>query len=40
MNLNVSTWKTFVIGNILTVKNGKGITKEELEENKGSFSVV
>lgn len=40
MNLNVSTWKSFVVGKLLTIKNGKGITKEELEENKGSFVVV
>ena len=40
MNLDFSTWKSFAVSKILTIMNGKGITKEEIAENEGSFEVV
>ncbi len=40
MNLDFSTWKSFSVSKILTIMNGKGITKEEIAENAGSFEVV
>lgn len=40
MNLDFNRWKAFPVNKILTIFNGKGITKEEIEENKGSFAVV
>lgn len=40
MKLNVDEWKEFEVNKILTIINGKGITKEEIEDNKGDFIVV
>lgn len=40
MNLDFNTWKSFSVSKILTIMNGKGITKEEIAENEGSFEVV
>lgn len=40
MNLDISQWKEFQVSAILTIHNGKGITKEEIEDNKGNFTVV
>ena len=40
MNLDFSTWKSFPVSKILTIMNGRGITKEEIAENEGSFEVV
>lgn len=40
MSLDINNWKTFTIGDILIMKNGKGITKEEIDENPGDFTVV
>ena len=40
MNLDISKWKEFKVSSILTMQNGKGITKEEIEENEGDFPVV
>lgn len=40
MNLNIDKWKYFKVCNIFKLKNGKGITKEEIEDNKGTFTVV
>lgn len=40
MNLDVDTWKSFFVYKILNIMNGKGITKEEISENEGSFEVV
>lgn len=40
MKLNVDAWKEFEVNKILTIINGKGITKEEIEDNKGDFIVV
>lgn len=38
--LDVTKWKEFKVSSILSVYNGKGITKEEIEENIGDFTVV
>lgn len=38
--LNVKEWKSFKIGNVFTMKNGKGITKKEIDENAGTFPAV
>ena len=40
MKLDISQWKEFKVSAILTIHNGKGITKEEIEENEGDFTVV
>ncbi|NLD48052.1 MAG: methyltransferase [Clostridiaceae bacterium] len=40
MKLNISNWKPFKIANILTIINGRGITTDEIEENKGDFIAV
>ena len=40
MKLNQDKWKSFKISSIFTILNGKGITKEEIEENSGNFVVV
>ena len=40
MNLNVSDWKTFYIGRLFTMLNGKGITQEEITDNQGCFTAV
>lgn len=40
MNLNVSGWKEFKVDSIFIMHNGKGITKEEIEDNAGDFTVV
>lgn len=40
MSLDINNWKTFTIGDILIMKNRKGITKEEIDENPGDFTVV
>lgn len=40
MNLNIEKWKYFKVCNIFKLKNGRGITKEEIEDNKGTFTVV
>jgi hypothetical protein len=40
MNLDISQWKEFKVSAILTIHNGKGITKEEIEDNEGDFTVV
>lgn len=38
--LKIDEWKPFRVSSILTIYNGKGITKEEIEENEGDFNVV
>lgn len=38
--LNTTQWEEFRVSSILIIKNGKGITKEEIEENCGDFTVV
>ncbi|WP_270968769.1 restriction endonuclease subunit S [Campylobacter upsaliensis] len=40
MKLEVEKWASFQIKEILMIKNGKGITTEEIEENAGDFIVV
>lgn len=40
MSLDISQWKEFKVSSIFTIHNGKGITKEEIEENEGDFTVV
>ncbi|EDT74394.1 restriction endonuclease subunit S [Clostridium butyricum] len=40
MNLNIAEWKEFAVSAILKIYNGKGITKEEIEDNEGDFTVV
>lgn len=36
--LKIDEWKPFRVSSILTIYNGKGITKEEIEENEGDFN--
>lgn len=40
MNLDVEKWTYFQVKDVLIIKNGKGITTEEIEENVGDFVVV
>ncbi len=40
MKLNINEWKEFKVSSILTIMNGKGITKEEIENNEGNINVV
>ena len=40
MNLDISQWKEFKVSSIFAIHNGKGITKEEIEDNEGDFTVV
>ena len=40
MNLNINQWKEFKVSSIFSIHNGKGITKEEIEDNEGDFTVV
>lgn len=40
MNLDISQWEEFKVSAIFTIHNGKGITKEEIEENPGKFTAV
>lgn len=40
MNLDISSWKEFRLGNLLDVQSGKGITKEEIEDHPGSFQAI
>ena len=38
--LDLDNWEEFKVSGLFTLLNGKGITKEEIEENKGSFVAV
>ncbi|MDR1884003.1 MAG: restriction endonuclease subunit S, partial [Prevotella sp.] len=40
LSLNISKWKKFRIGDIFNFKRGKGITKEEIENNAGIIPCV
>ena len=40
MKLDTNQWEEFKISSLFTIYNGKGITKEEIEENEGDFTVV
>lgn len=37
---DIDSWEEFKVSEIFTLLNGKGITKEEIEENKGTFVAV
>ncbi len=39
-SLNIKEWKSFKVGNVFIMKNGKGITKEEVDDNIGTFPAV
>lgn len=38
--LDINNWKSFKVGRILSILNGKGITNDEIEENPGTFNAV
>lgn len=38
--IEISKWKSFKVGRIFSILNGKGITIEEIEENPGLFNAV
>ena len=38
--LNIDNWEEFKVSGLFTLLNGKGITKEEIEENSGTFVAV
>lgn len=38
--LGVTSWKEFAVGDIFEIRNGRGITNEEIEENPGTLSAV
>lgn len=38
--LDVNNWEEFKVSGLFTLLNGKGITKEEIEENSGTFVAV
>jgi hypothetical protein len=40
MNLDVAEWKSFKIGALFTIVNGKGITIDEINDNKGYVAAV
>ena len=40
MNLNIENYKAFKVSDIFEIRNGKGITIEEIEFNPGDFTVV
>ena len=40
MNLNLKHWKQYRVRDIFVMYNGKGITKEEIECNPGSFPAI
>lgn len=39
-DISVKDWKYFKVGRLFHMKNGKGITQEEINENEGSFIAV
>lgn len=39
-SLNTTTWKEFEVGDLLEIFNGRGITKDEIEENPGELNAV
>lgn len=39
-NIDIAKWEEFKIKSFLTIKNGKGITKEEIIENEGELNAV
>lgn len=40
MSLNFNLWRPFLVSNVFEILNGKGITKEEIEENPGILKAV
>ena len=40
MNLDIISWKDFVVNELFEIINGKGITSEEIEDNPGDFEAV
>ena len=40
MNLDIHQWKPFLVGKLLTMRNGKGITQEEIADNEGEMAAV
>ncbi len=40
MKLNTNDWEEFKIADICSIYNGKGITKEEIDDNPGFFPAV
>lgn len=40
MKLNIDAWEEFQIAGVFSIHNGKGITKEEIEDNPGVFPAV
>lgn len=39
-DLNIAEWEEFSVGRVFTLLNGKGITKEEIELNKGDLPAI
>lgn len=39
-DLNINEWEEFTVASLFTLLNGKGITKEEIEENSGFLNAV
>ena len=40
MKIDMSSWKNFLLEDIIEIINGKGITSEEIENNPGTFEAV
>ncbi|MDK8450310.1 restriction endonuclease subunit S [Corynebacterium mastitidis] len=40
MELDVSSWEEFAVSSIFAIRNGRGITAEEIAENPGTLKVV
>ena len=40
MKLDIEHWKQFKLGKVLSIKNGRGITKEEISQYEGDFPAV
>lgn len=40
MNLDINAWKPFQVKRLLEIRNGRGITKEEIDDNSGTFEAV
>lgn len=38
--MNLDGWKDFTVNDLFEIKNGKGITQEEIQENPGTFEAV
>jgi hypothetical protein len=40
LQINLDNWKKFTLSKILTITNGKGITKDEIEEHPGELEAI